>query len=266
MLMMAKPATLLRDISPPPAGRRLSRTHAGSSTTRTNDKTNKAHDNENQNPDTRPSLAAIEAGKVEIGDHLEHFSQKLASVCRTTITSPLLGIENYKTLYKQNQHVHGRHFVIHQHDHPISGVHYDLRLQFSETSTISFAIPYGLPGNPNSIRANRMAIETRVHCLWNNLIESASHATGSLLIWDMGGYEILSWKAEMKAMTDDEGSDVEGERGSGVGSDSERLFAAFQDRHIRLRLHGTRLPHNYTIGLRLPRQERSYWTTKQAKE
>ena len=46
------------------------------------------------------------------------------------------------------------------------GVHYDLRLQFSESSSISFAIPYGLPGNPNSLRPNRMAIETRVHNLW----------------------------------------------------------------------------------------------------
>jgi hypothetical protein len=42
----------------------------------------------------------------------------------------------------------------------------DLRLQFSQTSTISFAIPYGLPGNANSRRQGRMAIETRVHNLW----------------------------------------------------------------------------------------------------
>lgn len=42
----------------------------------------------------------------------------------------------------------------------------DLRLQFSESSSISFAIPYGLPGNPNSQRQGRMAIETRVHNVW----------------------------------------------------------------------------------------------------
>jgi hypothetical protein len=42
----------------------------------------------------------------------------------------------------------------------------DLRLQFSETSAISFAIPYGVPGNPNSKRQVRMGIETRVHNLW----------------------------------------------------------------------------------------------------
>jgi hypothetical protein len=133
-------------------------------------------------------------------------------------------------------------------------VHYDLRLQFSETSTISFAIPYGLPGNPNSLRPNRMAIETRVHNLWNNLTESASHSTGSLLIWDTGEYEVLPYREQPKArMTDDElsDSDAQAEEASGV-TESEKLFAGFQDRHLRLRLHGTRLPQDYTISLRLP--------------
>lgn len=36
-------------------------------------------------------------------------------------------------------------------------------------------------------------------------------------------------------------------------SDSEKLDQAFKRRHIRLRLHGTRLPEGYTIALRLPR-------------
>jgi hypothetical protein len=133
-------------------------------------------------------------------------------------------------------------------------VHYDLRLQFSETSTISFAIPYGLPGNPNSLRPNRMAIETRVHNLWNNLVESASHSTGSLLIWDTGEYEVLPYRELPKARTtDDELSDseVQAEETS-CATESEKLFAGFQDRHLRLRLHGTRLPQDYTISLRLP--------------
>lgn len=46
------------------------------------------------------------------------------------------------------------------------GLHYDLRLQISQSSSISFAIMYGLPGNPNSKRLNRNATETRVHNLW----------------------------------------------------------------------------------------------------
>ena len=32
---------------------------------------------------------------------------------------------------------------------------------------------------------------------------------------------------------------------------TEKIFHAFEDRHIRLRLHGTRLPPNYTIYLRV---------------
>lgn len=132
-------------------------------------------------------------------------------------------------------------------------MHYDLRLQFSETSTLSFAIPYGLPGNPNSLRPNRMAIETRVHNLWNNLIESASHATGSLLIWDTGEYEVLPYRETPKARTtDDELSDTGEEIEESPLTESEKLFTGFQSRHIRLRLHGTKLPEGYTIGLRLP--------------
>lgn len=132
-------------------------------------------------------------------------------------------------------------------------MHYDLRLQFSQSSTISFAVPFGLPGNPNSVRPNRMAIETRVHNLWNNLIESASHSTGSLLIWDTGEYEVLPYREPVKARTtDDELSDPEYDKDGNVETESEKLFAAFQARHIRLRLHGTRLPKGYTVSLRLP--------------
>jgi hypothetical protein len=73
-------------------------------------------------------------------------------------------------------------------------VHYDLRLQFSKTSSISFALPKGLPGDPNSKSTGRLAIETRVHNYWNQLIECAGNKTGSLLIWDTGTYSILPRK------------------------------------------------------------------------
>lgn len=56
--------------------------------------------------------------------------------------------------------------MVHQHDHPVSGPHYDLRLQFSETSSVSWSVMYGLPGDPNSRRLNRNATETRVHSYW----------------------------------------------------------------------------------------------------
>lgn len=87
----------------------------------------------------------------------------------------------------------------------------------------------------------------------NNLIESASHATGSLLIWDTGEYSVLPRKKQ-PTQTDDNLTDGDGDDMAGYATnpDNEKLIIAFQGRYIRLRLHGTRLPPNYTIGLRLP--------------
>lgn len=118
--------------------------------------------------ETKPTLAAIEAGQAKIIDHLSYFSTRLSQVIRPlpSPSCPRLSISAFVELYRRHQHSQGHHFVVHQHDHPIAGVHYDLRLQFSESSSVSFAIMYGLPGNPNSKRLNRNAIETRVHCFW----------------------------------------------------------------------------------------------------
>lgn len=110
-------------------------------------------------------LAAVEAGEVNITDHLTTSSEQLRRV-KKYLPGKFLSIEGFMDLYKRNQHKQGRHFVIHQHDHPIAGIHYDLRLQISKTSSISFAIMYGLPGNPNSKKLNRNATETRVHNIW----------------------------------------------------------------------------------------------------
>ncbi|KAF2483484.1 DNA polymerase ligase-domain-containing protein [Neohortaea acidophila] len=249
---MSTPLTLKRDISPPPLRK-------GSTVQTTNgDKRRKSsltdcsrRDDEQKNLSSAgPSLAAIEAGQVEIRNHLDYFTSHFKQVLRPATTARL-DIDEFNQLYRRNRHVHGRHFVVHQHDHPVSGVHYDLRLQFSDSSTLSFAIPYGLPGNANSRRPTRMAIETRVHNLWNNLIESASHSTGSLLIWDTGEYEVLPWRQTDTRSTDDEHSDAAQRDGdkSSEQSHSERLAKSFQQRRIRLRLHGTRLPTNYTISM-----------------
>ena len=202
----------------------------------------------------------MEAGRAKIEDHLTYFKHHLAKAARDTSQDvPRLSINDFAFLYKNNQHQHGHHLVIHQHNHLRAGVHYDLRLQFSATSSVSWAFPKGLPGNSNSRQLGRMAIETRVHNLWNNLIESASTKTGSLLIWDTGTYTILSRKKDEKEMpspqtTDDE-SDLD-ERKTPVTRngehENEKLISAFKSRHVRLRLHGTRLPKNYTITLRLP--------------
>lgn len=157
------PSSLARDISPPPPAKR--RRGSGIPTSQTS----------LEPTDTiQPTLAAIEAGRAKIEDHLTYFRKHLQAAARLTSPGiPRLSISNFSSLYQSNQHEHGNHFVIHQHNHPKAGVHYDLRIQFSETSSISFAIPKGLPGDPNSKSIGRLAIETRVHCVWNHLIESA---------------------------------------------------------------------------------------------
>ncbi|KAJ6044848.1 uncharacterized protein N7446_003042 [Penicillium canescens] len=173
---------------------------------------------------------------------------------------PQLPIGEWIDLYRRNEHPEGRHFVIHQHDHPVAGPHYDLRLQISETSSVSWAIMYGMPGDPNSKQLNRNATETRIHCLWNHLIETASHKTGSMIIWDTGEYEVLPYPMEDPSApeTDDSRSEIsdEGSVPASVSleeqmSDSAKLQEAFQNGKIRLRLHGTRLPKDYTISLRM---------------
>ncbi|OQU94780.1 hypothetical protein CLAIMM_01081 [Cladophialophora immunda] len=249
---LALPASLRRSISPPLANRRrLSRkSHTSPDLT--------------TRPTTKSTTAAVEAGEVEIGDHVSFFSSKLLAATRPPVgDQPRLSHPDWLALYHRNLNDRGHHFVVHQHDHPIAGTHYDLRLQCNATSSISFAIMYGLPGDPNSRRLNRNATETRVHNLWNHLIETASHDTGTMLLWDTGEYEVLPYNsASGKASaTDDatatEGSDLDRDSDSDFPSkgkaESEplKLHRAFQNRKIKLRLHGTRLPRNYTLSLRL---------------
>ncbi|KAF4549680.1 Hypothetical protein D9617_20g027360 [Elsinoe fawcettii] len=243
--MVEQPRSLKRKVSPPPV-RKVSE-NAG------------PRDSESR---PTPLPAAVEAGQADVRDHVQYWCEELRRAQRPSLKQePRLSLQAYRHLYERNQDANGHHFVIHQHDHPVSGVHYDLRLQFSKTSSLSFSIPYGVPGHPNSIRPNRMAIETRVHNVWNNLIESASHATGSLLIWDTGEYEVRPRPSKMcrSKVTDDELSAVsDHDESSNIPvtslSEPEKLRLAFRDRHIHLRLHSTRLPKNYTLALRLPRQ------------
>ncbi|KAJ5631463.1 uncharacterized protein N7484_011563 [Penicillium longicatenatum] len=208
-------------------------------------------------PNYEHNLAAIEAGEIEVEDHLGIFSTKLHQFMRPTLTSqsmPHLPIAEWVDLYQRNEHPEGRHFVIHQHDHPVAGPHYDLRLQISKTSSVSWSIMYGLPGDPNSQRLNRNATETRIHCLWNHLIETASVKTGSMIIWDTGEYEVLPYYADKSLPeTDDSRSEESDDAKSSqdFASDSTKLHEAFKNRKIRLRLHGTRLPKDYTIMLRM---------------
>jgi len=117
----------------------------------------------------KPKAAAIESGEISIDDHTSHFSNLLTKATLSPFPSdtPHLPVERYQKLYETNAaKLAGAHFIIHQHDHPIAGTHYDLRLQINETSSVSWAIMYGPPGDPNSFKLNRNATETRIHCLW----------------------------------------------------------------------------------------------------
>ncbi|KZZ92076.1 ABC1 domain containing protein [Moelleriella libera RCEF 2490] len=177
----------------------------------------------------------------------------------------------------------GAHFVIHQHDHPIAGPHYDLRLQINPTSSASWAIMYGPPGDPNSARLNRNATETRIHCLWNHVVETASRDTGSLLIWDTGTYSVLQHPSSFPSSTiipsslpsssSSASSHLEKEtawppatplvrpakptsnNNNDQPSQQDLLREAFHSRKIRIQLHGAKLPPNYVLNLRLTKTE-----------
>ena len=87
----------------------------------------------------------------------------------------------------------------------------------------------------------------------NHLIETASPGTGSILIWDTGEYSILPWKEYVPPK--DSNSDIsdaeDSENSPSIITESQKLHNAFQQKRIRVRLHGTRLPPQYTISLRL---------------
>ncbi|UKZ90821.1 uncharacterized protein TrAFT101_005820 [Trichoderma asperellum] len=212
---------------------------------------------------TAGTTAEIESGVVQISDHLAQFTSILSSHLRpTSALIPRLSIPAYSQLYQSCAgSPNGAHFVIHQHDHPVAGTHYDLRLQINETSSVSWAIMYGLPGDANSSRLNRNATETRIHSLWNHLIETASLETGSLIIWDTGTYSVLPRRS--KHAPPEDPSSPPGSPHSSSSSSSNKhaptaqslLHAAFQNRKIRLRLHGTKLPDPYVINIRLTKTE-----------
>lgn len=236
---LTAPDSLNRSISPPPRPRAGVQKPANSTTITA----------------VKSVAAAVEAGDIEIDDHVSFFSTKLwAAQLPMLVNQPRLAHQAWLDLYRRNLHDRGHHFVVHQHDHPIAGTHYDLRLQCNASSSISFAIMYGLPGDPNSRRLNRNATETRVHNLWNHLIETASSDTGTMLLWDTGEYSVIPYEAKhssrSNSSTDSSGSASEsaGDKGE---SEPEKLHRAFQARKIKLRLHGTKLPPNYTISLRL---------------
>lgn len=84
-----------------------------------------------------PSLAAVEAGEARIRDHVAFFCRRLGGVVRDVSAAggeaggasrarARIGVDGWRELYLRNE-VEGtegggmRHFVVHQHDHPVSG-------------------------------------------------------------------------------------------------------------------------------------------------
>jgi hypothetical protein len=73
-----------------------------------------------------------------------------------------------------------------------------------------------------------------------------------MLIWDTGTYTILPRRSKHEPLSDPSSLISNGSPDPPQPSDEpEKLHQAFQDRKIHLRLHGTRLPQNYTVNLRL---------------
>lgn len=239
------------------------------------------------NSKSHPSTSAlIESAQIQINDHLTYFTTLLTKQTLTPFPSstPRLPITSYTSLYKRSDaSPTGAHFVVTQHDHPVAGPHYDLRLQINATSSCSWAIMYGLPGDPNSRGKTgrtgsgvlRNATETRVHCLWNHLVETAGRETGSLIVWDTGEYEVLPPRRRDNAGSrrgrykhnnarPPPPSSSESESDADVGGDGsswaaltqqQKLARVFATRKIRLKLNGTRLPRTYVLNIRLTQDE-----------
>lgn len=113
--------SLVRSISPPPT-RKGSKIREDSTQTPLSGPLPKSGvlDSVEKHQDVQPTLAAVEAGQAQIEDHLEYFVKHLSHTIRPN-PGPRLCIEDFHSLYKRNRHAQGHHFVIHQHDHPISG-------------------------------------------------------------------------------------------------------------------------------------------------
>lgn len=96
--------------------------------------------------DGLPTSAAIENSTVKITEHLDWFSSLLTRAILQPFPEgqPRLAIPAYRSLYNNSfQSPAGAHFVVTQHDHPVAGPHYDLRLQINKYSSCSWAVMYG---------------------------------------------------------------------------------------------------------------------------
>lgn len=103
-----------------------------------------------------------------------------------------------------------------------------------------------------------------MHNFWNHLIETTSTKTGSLLMRDKGTYEVLlrirDRKEGFSLYTIDDGSESSHasgpiERPNDSRPENEKLVTGFRTRYMRVHLHGTKLPKDYAVVIRLPTNE-----------
>lgn len=159
------PLTLHAPVSPPPTRNRRRNRTPPLPESEINSISTESHP-----PNNKPnvSTSAVEAGLHSIPSdaQLEYWSSHLSPYVRRDALPPL-STQTFADLYSANAGKdRGAHFVIHQHDHPVAGLHYDLRLQINRTSSASWAIMKGLPGNWKGRKITRNATETRVHAVW----------------------------------------------------------------------------------------------------
>ncbi|KFX96762.1 hypothetical protein V490_03159 [Pseudogymnoascus sp. VKM F-3557] len=239
---VGRPNSLLTPISPPRSSRRLP-----NKLCRTSHKQLPRSSADDSSPPAAKRSKHFHLSHLQVPPYLAH------------LPPPPLPLIAFDHLHNSHLTSRGHLFVIHQHDHPIAGLHYDLRLQISATSSLSWAIPFGVPGNPNSKRRVRIATETRVHTVRSHLVEGATRGGGSMLVWDGGVYEVLA-RGGGEGPGKDPGS-AEGSQSSNGGdggeeegrdkevSENAKLIEAFGKRKIRIRLHGARLPRGYTLDM-----------------
>ena len=114
-------------------------------------------------------------------------------------------------------------FVIQKHD--ASSLHYDFRLE-TDGVLVSWAVPKGPSTDP---REKRLAIRTEDHPLdyadFEGVIPEGEYGAGTVLIWDRGGYDNITEKAD------------------GLRPVAEAMEAG----HVLVRLHGHKLTGGYAL-------------------
>lgn len=126
-------------------------------------------------------------------------------------------------------------FVIQKHD--ASHLHYDFRLEINGVLK-SWAIPKGPSTDP---RVKRLAIETEDHPLdyayFEGTIPEGEYGAGTVMIWDIGIYE-----------------DIKETNGTIIPMEQ-----CYQEGHIEVFLHGTKLEGGYALTRFRGKEENPQW-------